>query len=959
MQTNYIGHEAFANSGITVLNPSDLPQTKRFVEMGDYIFDGCKNLSYVYNFVSLLTIIPEGLFANCESLHGTMTFTQPAANRIRKKAFMNTGEIYIIFAITNTIYLDESAFENSKIIKIESEPTVLVKISTIGKNCFRNCINLGYYADLFETITEIEEYSFSGCLKITQLNLSNIEFIKANAFQGTPLQTIYFRGNLKNIATVAFSDNKYLQKITFDSPDCFIDGFHNTSVSEIEFIRYNTILERAFQNSYNLAKITGIGNGNKISQYAFYNSLLSDKITLTFNNKNIQVEDYCFSSCKVSDVAMNVCDSLVLPSTMFDKCNVLTKFQLSYDGNFIVPKNFFVGLPLSYFKAQPVNFKGSNLRIGESCFEEIKTFPKLASTPSLHFRGETVVFDEYSFSETKELCDLFVYSTNITICSYAFFRSTLMYFINEYENPQEADIYVNDYALSESAFTGFYNFSLSVIPITVAQQCAFYLCDKMMDVPMIKERICSYAIYNCKNIQAVILNATYLEKCCIFACPSVKTVLIGNRVQQISFHVFESCKDVVSLEFEPGQNPLKIDNNVFSYMTFTKLETLPSRVTYIGHYSFYYCTSLIGSLTIPSSVEYIGNSAFEGCKSLNGFLNIAECSHIKIIGSRAFLGCVNLRGDLILPSSLEEIGSHAFNGCKFSGSLKIPDSVENISDSAFFECTGFTGVLILGSKVKRIGKHTFAGCSGFDGKIQFWNENETDKVVIDDYAFYGCKNFIDILHLPSNVVRIGSFAFYACSSLSGELVLPENLEYIGECAFAACKSFTRYLMIPKSVKYIGPSAFLKCSGLTRIYFQSNDVNVSSKAFGSLSVSCFQNLPKNCSGKDGASRCYDSDGFDSVAVIPQLQENCSFWLFVKTVVLLISIIGPSTFIVVFTLFSKNVIKEYFDKNSRMQNAFEEFIGASIVENEDGTTNTRETTEKIIKYVNSFLLVESLT
>ena len=93
---------------------------------------------------------------------------------------------------------------------------------------------------------------------------------------------------------------------------------------------------------------------------------------------------------------------------------------------------------------------------------------------------------------------------------------------------------------------------------------------------------------------------------------------------------------------------------------------------------------------------------------------------------------------LVLPDKLRKIGGEigggrgAFNGCvNLSGSLIIPEGVEEIGPAAFYGCTSLTGKLVLPSTLKILGSK--------DGRYAHHNG-----------VFYGC-NFVCELIIPESV----------------------------------------------------------------------------------------------------------------------------------------------------------------------------------------------------------------
>lgn len=84
---------------------------------------------------------------------------------------------------------------------------------------------------------------------------------------------------------------------------------------------------------------------------------------------------------------------------------------------------------------------------------------------------------------------------------------------------------------------------------------------------------------------------------------------------------------------------------------------------------------------------------------------------------------------------------------------------------------------------------------------------------IGQYAFYRCRNLIDI-SIPNTVVEIGSSSFEECKSLKN-IVLPESLTKIGNFVFSYCSSLSE-ITIPINVKEIGYEQFTGCENLETI-----------------------------------------------------------------------------------------------------------------------------------------------
>ena len=92
----------------------------------------------------------------------------------------------------------------------------------------------------------------------------------------------------------------------------------------------------------------------------------------------------------------------------------------------------------------------------------------------------------------------------------------------------------------------------------------------------------------------------------------IKHVVIGQRITMIGNYAFFNCTSLSSI-------------------------TIPDTETTTGNGAFYKCTSL-ETITLPESVSMIEDKAFEHCTSVTS-LALPETS--KVIDSRVFYGCLH------------------------------------------------------------------------------------------------------------------------------------------------------------------------------------------------------------------------------------------------------------------------------------------------------------------------------
>ena len=243
-------------------------------------------------------------------------------------------------------------------------------------------------------------------------------------------------------------------------------------------------------------------------------------------------------------------------------------------------------------------------------------------------------------------------------------------------------------------------------------------------------RIGISAFSGCMNLESVNLPASLvsMEGNPFHNTPALKSIHVapGNPV-------FTSDNDLVLID---NQNMTLVR---FAGAKYSGTYEIPQGITKIAEDSFYHCSNLTG-ITIPDSVTFIDNYAFSFCSSLK---ELEIGSNVTYLGSQAINGCYSLES-LTLPDSLQEISGTLFGGCMrlkdvnispdhpvfdfrdhmiihreqkkivailstASGTLEIPDGIEEIGDLAFQECGNLTDITIPDS-VKTIGWEAFNAC---------------------------------------------------------------------------------------------------------------------------------------------------------------------------------------------------------------------------------------------------------
>ena len=726
----YIGEYAFvACGGLTsVTIPSSV------TSIGDYAFWDCYNLT---SSITIHAVIPPVLG---ENVFDSIPIYANTPVYIPCKSYNNyisdTGwrffSNFITTAISDTTgSLTWSLCDSTLTISGSGNMDDYTSSSTPWDS-YKNAIKTLIIGD---SVTSIGNVAFYDCINLDSIIIPNsLTSIGNFAFENcSSLISITFPDSLKSIGTCAFQNCSNLTSIIFSNSV--------TSIGDMAFAVCNSLTSVTIPHSVTTIGNTVFGGCSNLSFLSIGNSVAS----------------------MGSNVFAN-CSSL---ASIISHCVIPPVLGTTAFGN--VPTNIPVYVPCGSKSA----YQDS---VGWSDFTNYITIPDTVGTTG-------------TLTWSLSFCDsTLIISGNGNMNDY-----TVVPAVNAPWAAYQTDIaaiVIGDSVTSigESAFYGCNNLTSATIgnSVTSIGNNAFYSCRNLtsITIPDSITAIGTQAFGYCINLHTVNFDAINCvtmgtsSNPVFYACSTLTTLNINNRMKTIPNYAFSGCSGLVSI-------------------------TIPDNITSIGVFAFQNCSSLT-SITIPDSITNIGNSVFFNCSSLQTVtFNAINCT----TAGASFSNCAAFT-TLNIGNQVKTIPNYLFQNCTYLTAITIPENVISIGNSAFQNCVNLHTVNFNAINCISMGNSVFLSDTAFS-TLNIGNRVKT----IPDAAFSGCNRLTSII-IPDSVITIGDNAFLLCGNLTS-LTIGKSVTTIGESAFRQCSSLTA-LTIPSNVATIGDDAFGYCNGLTFI-----------------------------------------------------------------------------------------------------------------------------------------------
>ena len=289
-------------------------------------FAGCENLEDIS--LDSIRWFGDGSFKRCKSLK-TKELTLYSYQRVRSNVFVECS--FEKVHIENVNELGTGVFRKCSLLK---EVTINAPKtgSSVNMGTFEECSNLEtvkFTDEADANITNIGEYAFASCTKLTAIKLPNaLNHIAAFAFQNSGLNSIAFPEGFKSIGENAFSNTDFEEVNLPDSVEFLDQGAFSDCVKlkKAHLSKSLTTIQiGCFADCYRLYEVTGIENIRTIN----FNAFIRCHSLKEFDFSNISFIRQCaFESTGLEKIE---CSSnlMELGKQAFDGCVNLKKTDLS------------------------------------------------------------------------------------------------------------------------------------------------------------------------------------------------------------------------------------------------------------------------------------------------------------------------------------------------------------------------------------------------------------------------------------------------------------------------------------------------------------------------------------------------------------------------------------------------------------------------------------------------------
>lgn len=234
----------------------------------------------------------------------------------------------------------------------------------------------------------------------------------------------------------------------------------------------------------------------------------------------------------------------------------------------------------------------------------------------------------------------------------------------------------------------------------IGQTALARLETKSVTIPSTVTEIGTSAFYLCTIKEITLPEGLKRIQKQAFMESNIESISIPSSVIYIGDMAFAN-KTLTSVTFAPCESSLSLGESVFESCHRLQEAILPEGLTKIGKKCFKDCG--IRKLSIPSTLTSIPTDAFILCSQLTEVQFTPGA--LGLIGNSAFSNTAI--ENIELPEGLYSIGFRAFDCAYALETVKLPASVNTISERSFERCDNIREITILNPETPTVNENSF------------------------------------------------------------------------------------------------------------------------------------------------------------------------------------------------------------------------------------------------------------
>ncbi len=697
------------------------------VKIGEYAFNNCKNLNWIYwNDYEYGDGVAESgargsigayAFSGCDSMEFTddnPNLYSAVIDTLEPYAFANTPNLISVQLPEYLETIGEHAFENCENLTSLIFPE---KLNKIGRSAFRSTALTSL--DLPDSIEEIGDSAFMDCSQVMSLKLpSNLKKINPYTFYKCFSGQLFdeYPEDYINLTVEIPNSVESIGEYAFYG--CAVDNHKRKGDSQHN--PYSASMHYFYK--YGLSSVS-IGEGVRtIGAHAFDGC--SHLLEVNMGDAVTSIGDYAFNDCfkesfqGVREVEYTL-TGIIKNKEGLNACPIIWEIK--------------------DYTPQPLSLPEILMSLGEGAFNGCDELP------AINFPSSLETIPEMAFNGCKKLTKIELLEGLKNIGNGAF---TGCQGVKEISIPASLENGSRVFVECDSVVDVYYH---AVTPKTFDEGFfspkVYASNDAVVHAPNALletlKGITPWALFY--KIEAQDETLVHLDR--------VLEIKNGLRFRVLSNKPHPYCEVAGPAEQATGPTTYEVPEYVVNIDPTSDYFGQSYKVIRIGNDAFENDLTLVG-IDIPTSVFDIGQEAFNGCKNLP---EITLPVSVNNIGERAFANCYGLTF-FEVPPLVTRLNPEVLRDCRGLYSIRMHDDIEELCTGALMDC-----------------RH-----------LRAFERSENWKLrLIDDYALKNCIE-LETINIPEGVTKIGKEAFYYCQKLN-TAALPTSLLEMGEKAFDDCE----------------------------------------------------------------------------------------------------------------------------------------------------------------------------